>query len=992
MKFNNNTKPRLSVNSAMNRLFYLIVAAVLFWGIVSPMYLMHATKETYSHLDIRTTRPGGETGRPDGTPQSAVERRMDSPVVKMSGAGNGASAAGSARVWTLADAPRSTQVDKMSWLEKCDAIWQNNQNYLQQSVGRATKSSSNVTLVSGMFDLGRGELKNDFKRSFQHYVDRFATFLLYEFPIVIFIQEEHHQDFLPYIEKRTHPTYIIYKSLDDIRSMAFYQPVQKIRLRPDWSRQAGWLEQSPQATLELYNPMVMSKILWTREVAELNPFNTDSFLWIDGGHLCNDPWNLKETQIQLFKDHFDKLLITFFDYEPVSEIHGFEREAFAEYTGNYDFIVRVGRGGVFGGTREYLNVAAEMYQEILMETLNAGYMGTEECIFSILYYRFPELIHDFDNGAGGNCAIFYNAYHGLGPRPWENPIKKNDLIDGFDLRDLECGLKEGGLRCWNKDNKKLCPSYVTPRFLTLADSQWSCQRWGDSYCTVQCNGVDSVESWFAHQCDFRDIWTCPPYPRVPYSAFNDPLTEAEKRKVSWVPIVEELYPNDDVVVQYTYDDGRIVNYIVGSEKEPEPEPEWVHMTFTQEEKRFSDEMKRKMDPANRKTLEEYGVDMRGLKCEILNGREQCYLENPRHPEYRDKCPPWVNTEYIAIASDQWSCRMETSDKTYCTALCQDGTDRVAWTAYDVAWCKDNPTNCAPRPPRIPFSEYQLKTWSQPPKPVKPCDSIPISRFRNMPKISVAVLTRGKETASLSLSSSSWEQAGLLQYVDEVLFFVNERSPDMAKLLAPFQEPPFNARVLGSDTNLGILTALNYLLGNATNEYVLFLEKDFRLVESLPCALEQIEAGLEMLENEEAEVIKYRSRYNAGRPNWAELLFRDDEERVFQQQPNLLCNFYHWIDDPDQRWPEQFSICHTNPTMYCTTAEFCNWTNNPFIVSKEWWKREYWDKFEVIRNPPEGFDLETWMNWDPDAWNHRGWIIAEGDGMFKHADANNFGIW
>ena len=38
-------------------------------------------------------------------------------------------------------------------------------------------------------------------------------------------------------------------------------------------------------------------------------------------------------------------------------------------------------------------------------------MGTEENILSLLYYRFPELVHDFDNGPGGNCAVFsYMAY------------------------------------------------------------------------------------------------------------------------------------------------------------------------------------------------------------------------------------------------------------------------------------------------------------------------------------------------------------------------------------------------------------------------------------------------------------------------------------------------------------------------------------------------------------------------------------------------------
>jgi hypothetical protein len=40
-------------------------------------------------------------------------------------------------------------------------------------------------------------------------------------------------------------------------------------------------------------------------------------------------------------------------------------------------------------------------------------MGTEENMFSLLFYRFPELVHHYDNGEGGNCAIFTEAKQDL---------------------------------------------------------------------------------------------------------------------------------------------------------------------------------------------------------------------------------------------------------------------------------------------------------------------------------------------------------------------------------------------------------------------------------------------------------------------------------------------------------------------------------------------------------------------------------------------------
>ena len=108
----------------------------------------------------------------------------------------------------------------------------------------------------------------------------------------------------------------------------------------------------------------------------------------------------------------------------------------------------------------------------------------------------------------------------------------------------------------------------------------------------------------------------------------------------------------------------------------------------------------------------------------------------------------------------------------------------------------------------------------------------------------------------------------------------------------------------------------------------------------------------------AQVVRFRSRHNPGRPNWARILYKGHEDDVFNRQPNLLCNFFHWIDNPEARWPEKFVPCQAGPVdgaadrsevFYCSKAYFCNWTNNPFMISRSWWQREYvanFDKFKV----------------------------------------------
>jgi hypothetical protein len=66
-------------------------------------------------------------------------------------------------------------------------------------------------------------------------------------------------------------------------------------------------------------------------------------------------------------------------------------------------------------------------------------------------------------------------------------------------------------------------------------------------------------------------------------------------------------------------------------------------------------------------------------------------------------------------------------------------------------------------------------------------------------------------------------------------------------------------------------------------------------------------------------IPTRSRANPGHDFYAKETYLGREENVFGRQPNLLCNFYHWISNPDQRWPDEFKKCEKFPNFYCIKA-------------------------------------------------------------------------
>ena len=139
-----------------------------------------------------------------------------------------------------------------------------------------------VTIITGLWDLKRGDIEGWGKRDFQTYKDKFFELLKSPVQMAIFIPESLREE----VEKvrQKFPTKIYIKELRDFKLYnPFFKQINKIRNDEKWVSQAGWLAESPQAQLEYYNPMMMSKMMMVNEIATNNPFSSEYFYWIDGG-------------------------------------------------------------------------------------------------------------------------------------------------------------------------------------------------------------------------------------------------------------------------------------------------------------------------------------------------------------------------------------------------------------------------------------------------------------------------------------------------------------------------------------------------------------------------------------------------------------------------------------------------------------------------------------------------------------------------------------
>ena len=262
-----------------------------------------------------------------------------------------------------------------------------------------------VTLVTGLWDIGRGNLTEGWSRSFDYYLSKFETLLNVDNNMIIFGDQEL-SDFV-FKHRSQENTQFIFKTLDWFKNNDFYDDIQKIRTNPDWYNQTGWLSESTQAKLEMYNPLVMSKMFLLHDAKILDKFNSDLLFWIDAG-LTNTVHPGYFTHDKVL-EKIPKLVKDFtficFPYETQTEIHGFDFQHMKRLTSDSPNIVA--RGGFFGGTKEAIAEMNGLYYHLKQQTLKSGFMGTEESLFTILLYQYPDLINYFEINDDGMLWKFF---------------------------------------------------------------------------------------------------------------------------------------------------------------------------------------------------------------------------------------------------------------------------------------------------------------------------------------------------------------------------------------------------------------------------------------------------------------------------------------------------------------------------------------------------------------------------------------------------------
>lgn len=267
---------------------------------------------------------------------------------------------------------------------------------------------STTTIVTGIWNIKRDELSEGWSRSFEHYLNNLEKLLKCESNMIIYIEEEYKE----FVESRRSKenTLVVVRGLDWFKQNGdLYNKIQKIRTNPDWYSQVGWLGESTQAKLEMYNPIVMSKMFLLNDASIMDPFGSTHLVWVDGAltNTVSEGYFQNQNTLKNIEKYFNKFSFVCFPYDGKLEIHGFKYSEMCKFSDDLN-VNKVARGGIFGGPKHSISQMNGIYYSLLNDTLSQGLMGTEESIFTIMTYKYPELIQYFDIEDNGLLYFFFD--------------------------------------------------------------------------------------------------------------------------------------------------------------------------------------------------------------------------------------------------------------------------------------------------------------------------------------------------------------------------------------------------------------------------------------------------------------------------------------------------------------------------------------------------------------------------------------------------------
>jgi hypothetical protein len=222
--------------------------------------------------------------------------------------------------------------------------------------------------------------------------------------------------------------------------------------------------------------------------------------------------------------------------------------------------------------------------------------------------------------------------------------------------------------------------------------------------------------------------------------------------------------------------------------------------------------------------------------------------------------------------------------------------------------------------------------------------------------------------TLQNTLATYKESGLLKYSDDIFCVVQFSGKQLEEIDICHL---FGIKYYILTENVGISGGLLYIYKLAKYEHVLFLENDFINLNNEVYTKKQLD--FVMKNKDDYDYFKLRSRKNSGDPNYSVMCISPGEELEWK---NIiyLADCIYWIENPDEKFGEYIKKISDDPKYYCCSSNYCNYSNNPFICSKDFFKNNILPFVTFNRT----LELEIQTNWE-----NKNYKCCFGDGIFTH---------
>lgn len=266
-------------------------------------------------------------------------------------------------------------------------------NYARQWRGDAPMHRSpERVLVTALIDIQREGV--DGRNFAQHYIRSLQEILKQKLPTLIFCDPQYYDQVCAISGGQSSVVYV--RSVHDLRGLPYYANVQQLMATDAWKNQAAWMRQSIVSSPD-YVALTLYKLDLLKDAVQNRLFHGKHFYWIDAG-ICSSYGINNLLQYDLHKLPTDRIVLPSFPYVVEQEVHGYNRQGYIELCGQLPN--RVGRATLFGGSAQNILSLWEEFNRYLNQSLERGYIGTEEAILTGLLMQRPDLFQEVQMPSG----------------------------------------------------------------------------------------------------------------------------------------------------------------------------------------------------------------------------------------------------------------------------------------------------------------------------------------------------------------------------------------------------------------------------------------------------------------------------------------------------------------------------------------------------------------------------------------------------------------